>query len=65
MKEMIQLGPMIIVGKVPVMGKIYRTFILLFDNEVVGLLIGIVLYVVHISDLYSSAYGQCRSPYRF
>ena len=47
------------------MGKIYRTFILLFDNEVVGLLLGIVLYVVHIPDLYSSAYGQYRSPYRF
>ena len=47
MKEMIQLGPMIIVEKVPVMGKIYRTFILLFDNEVVDLLLRIVLYVVY------------------
>ena len=50
--------------KVPVMGKICRTFILLFDNEFVGFLLGIVLYVVHISDLYSPAYGHCRSPYR-
>ena len=29
------------------MGKIYGPFILLFDNEVVGLLLGIVLYVVY------------------
>ena len=29
------------------MGKIYRTFILLFDNEVVDLLLRIVLYVVY------------------
>ena len=47
MKEVIRLGPIIIMGKVPVMGKIYGPFILLFDNEVVGLLLGIVLYVVH------------------